>query len=137
MGKDLFGLGDNDIAELDRKNRDELLARNPDNQPEVTLEMWTLAHLTRGDQKVRTVVFGVVSECLTDDYMTGDIVCSTSLLDTPPHPKRRIYVSQALRFECKGAGSEITIPENELNSRLPDFEAGVNDIERHQSSGEE
>ncbi|WP_276512529.1 hypothetical protein [Marinobacter daepoensis] len=35
MGKDLFGLGDNDIAELDRKNRDELLARNPDNHPEV------------------------------------------------------------------------------------------------------
>ena len=137
MGKDLFGLGDNDIAELDRKNREELLARNPDNQPEVTLEMWTLAHLTRGDQKVRTVVFGVVSECLTDDYMTGDIVCSTSLLDTPPHPKRRIYVSQMLRYECKGAGSEITIPEDELNSRLPAPEAGVNDFEHHQSSGEQ
>lgn len=136
MGKDLFGLGDNDIAELDRKKRDELLARNPDNQPEVTLEMWTLAHLTRDNRRVRTVVFGVVSECLTDDYMVGDIVCSTSLLDTPPHPDRNIYVSQLLRFECKGTGSEITIPEEELDSRLPDPEGGVDHIKRRLDSDE-
>lgn len=126
MWEDLFGLGDNDIKELDRAKRDELRARNPDNEPEVTLEMWTLAHLTRDNEKIRTVVFGVVSGCLTNDYIVGDIACSTSLLPTPPHPQRRIFVSQRLRFECKGAGNEITVSEDELDSRLPGSGDGSN-----------
>lgn len=74
------------------------------------------------------VVYGVVTGCLTDDYRVGDVVCSPSLMSTPPHPGRRIYVSQNLRFECAGEGNEITIPEDELRRRLPDPDASTDDI---------
>jgi hypothetical protein len=123
MSEDLTGLGDNDISDIDRKRRDELRMRNSDNRPEVTLTMWTLAHLTRGNQIVRSVVYGIISECLTDDYMLGDIICSRSLIDTPEHRGRRIFVSQNLRFECVG-GNEITIPEDELSRQLPGSDTG-------------
>ena len=80
MSDDLFGLGDNDIADVDRRQREELRWRNPNNEPEVLLSMWTLARLTRDDKIVNTVVYGVVTKCLTDDYQVGDIVCSPPLL---------------------------------------------------------
>ncbi len=128
MSKDLLGFGDNDISELDSKKHQELCLRNPGNDPEVTLEQWTLAHLTRNGLPIGSVVYGVVTECLTDDYSVGDIVCSPGLLDTPEHPGRRIYVTQRLRYECKGAGNEITIPEGELSERLPDPNSELGDI---------
>ncbi len=136
MSKDLLGLGDNDIEHMDRQTRGELQKRNPDNQPEVTLLKWTLAQLTCNNQVMRTVVYGVVTECLTDVYRVGDIVCSPSLINTPPHPGRRIFVSQNLRFECKGEGNEITIPEDELRRRLPDPDASTDDIKRQIERGE-
>jgi len=136
MSKDLFILGDNDIADIDRRQREELRRRNPKNEPEVVLSMWTLAQLTRDDQIVRTVVYGVVTQCLTDDYQVGDIVCSPSLLSTPPHPGRRIYVTPRLRFECKGAGNEITIREDELSRRLLAPDADMDNIKRQIERGE-
>jgi hypothetical protein len=136
MSEDLTGLGDNDISEINRKRHEELRDRNPDNEPEVTLSKWTLARLTRGGQFARSVVYGVVTNCLTDDYRVGDIACSSSLVSTPPHPGRRIFVSQNLRFECQGAGNEITIPEEELNSRVPGPDESIDDIKRRLESGQ-
>jgi hypothetical protein len=136
MSENLTGLGDNDLADIDRERRDELRKRNPGNAPEVTLVMWTLAHLTRDERVVRTVVYGVVTRSLTDDYMLGEIVCSPPLYDMPTEPSRPIYVSQWLRFECKGKGNEITIPEDELQRRLPDPDADPNDIKRRLENGE-
>jgi hypothetical protein len=130
MSKNLLGLGDNDIDEMNHKRRAELRQRNPDNDPEVTLEMWTLAHLTRDDRVVKSLVYGVVTQCLTDDYMIGDIACSPSLLGTPDHPGRRIYVTQKLRYECKGAGNEVTISEAEFDERLLDPYANIDDSKR-------
>lgn len=136
MTDDLFGLGDNDRDALDRKKRDDLRDRNPDNQPEVVLSMWTLANLTEDGQVVRRAVYGLVDECLTDDYLSGDIACNESLIDVPEHLGRRIYVSQRLRFECKGIGNEITIPEEDLWLRLPDPGSSTDDIKRRLESGE-
>ena len=130
MTKDLTGLGDLDIEEMDRRRRDELRRRNPNNEPEVKLEPWTLAHLTRDNRPVRSVVYGVVTQCLTDDYLIGDIVCSPSLLSTPPHFGRRIYVTKHLRYECIGPGREVTIPEDELDTMqpYPDPDTDPNDV---------
>ncbi|WP_288944985.1 hypothetical protein [uncultured Marinobacter sp.] len=136
MTKDLTGQGDLDIKELDRKRREDLHKRNPNNVPEVTLQMWTLAHLTRDGQVVRKVVYGVVTQCLTDDYRVGEIVCSPDLYDTPHDPSRPICVSQWLRFECVGKGHEITISEDELQSRLPGPDADADKIRRKVESGE-
>ena len=136
MTKDLKGLGDLDIEEMDRRMRDELRRRNPNNQPEVTIEMWTLARLTRDDRMVRSVVYGVVTKCLTDDYLVGDIVCSPSLSSAPTHPGRCIYVTKDLRYECIGPGRQITIPEDDLATRLPDPDAGPGDIKRKVERGE-
>jgi hypothetical protein len=136
MSKDLTGLGDNDIEDLDRRRRNELRAQNPMNEAEVTLEMWTVATLTRDAQVVGRVVFGVVTRCLTDDYMLGAIACSPPLYDIEPVPEKRIYVSQWLRFECRGLGREVTIPENELQSRLPDPGADSDDIKHRIEGGE-
>jgi hypothetical protein len=136
MSKDGLGLGDNDIEGIDRRQRDKLREHNPGNEPEVVLEMWTLAHLTRDFDVVRAVVYGVVTQCLTDDYVLSEIVCSESLLDTPPHPSRRIYVSNQLRYECKGPGREITIPESELSKRLPDPATSIKDIKLQIERGE-
>ena len=131
MNKDLTGLGDLDIEEIDRKQREELRARDPNNDAEVLLEMWTLAHLTRNGKTVRRVVYGVVTRCLTEDYMDGEIVCSPDLYGIPSSPNgARVYCSQWLRFECKGPGKEITIPEEELSSRLPDPDQSIADIKR-------
>lgn len=136
MAKDLTGLGDLDVEDMDRRTRDEFRMRNPDNQSEVTLEMWTLARLTRDDQRLRSVVYGIVVGCLTDDYSIGDIACSGSLFDVPQHPDRRIFVSKRLRYECKGPGSEITIREDELEGRLPNSDASTDDVKRQKEHGE-
>lgn len=136
MSKDLFGLGDNDIADLDRRQQGELRRLNPTNEPEVVLSKWTLAHLTHNDQLVKTVVYGVVTKCLTDDYQLGDIVCSPSLLSTSPHPGRRIFVTPRLRFECKGAGKITKIREDELSKRLPDPDADTGEMNPKIESGE-
>ena len=132
MSEDLTGLGDIDVEELDRKKLEEMRRRNPNNQPEVVLTKWTLAHLTQASQVVRSVVFGKVAQCLTDHYQVGDIVCSLALKNTPEHPGRLIYVTQRLRYECIGEGSEVTIPEHELNSRIPDSDTGI-DGSNHQA----
>lgn len=136
MTRDTTGLGDLDIEELDRSRREKLRARNPKNDPEVTLQMWTFAHLTRNGQVVRRVVYGVVTQCMTDDYTTGEIACSPDLYDTPLDPSRPIFVSQWLRFECQGKGNEITIPEDELQHRLPHPDADPDEIKRRVESGE-
>jgi hypothetical protein len=137
MSDDLFGLGDNDIAEVDRRQREELGRRNPKNEPEVVLSMWTLARLTRDDKIVKTVVYGIVGKCLTDDYQVGDVVCSPPLLVTPRHHGRRIYVTPRLRFECKGAGNKITIREGDLSIGLPDPDADTDDINLQTERGEQ
>ena len=90
MRKDLTGLGDLDIEEIDRRRREELHHRNPNNLPEVTLTNWTFAQLICDDGVARSLVCGVVTECLTEDYQIGDFACSLQLLETPPHPGRRI-----------------------------------------------
>jgi hypothetical protein len=115
MSNDYLGLGDGDIDDIDRAKREELRRRNPNNRPEVRLEMWTLAQLTRNDKIVRTVVYGVVTDCLTDDYLPGEVVCSPALIQVID----RICVSQHLRYELKGPGNEITIDESDLQGRLP------------------
>lgn len=135
MNKDL-GLGDLDIEEIDRRKREELRRRNPDNEPEVTLEMWTLARLTRDDQVVRSVVLGVVTKCLTDDYLVGDVVCSPALVSVPMPPGRLIYVTMKLRYECIGPGREVTIAEDELDNLLPDPSADMDDIKRRLERGD-
>ncbi|QSP94008.1 hypothetical protein LPB19_12495 [Marinobacter salinisoli] len=136
MSDDLLGLGDNDIDALDQKKREDLRSRNPNNEPEVVLSMWTLATLTQAGEVVKKVVFGVVEQCLTDDYQTGDIACSESLIDVPQHPETRIYVSQKLRYECKGIGREVTIAEEEFWRCLPDTDASIDDLKRRLERGE-
>lgn len=135
MTENLLGLGDNDIADLNRSKLEELRKRNPENRPEVTLEMWTLAILMQDDQVVKKVVYGVVTECLTDDYTVGEIACSQSLIDVPQHPGRRIFVSQKLRYEGKGPGTTITIPEHELDPRLPNPDDNIEAIRRRVEDG--
>lgn len=135
MTKDLTGLGDLDIKELDRKRREDLHKRNPNNVPEVTLQMWTLAHLTRDGE----VVKGRLWSChaVPDRRLQyREIVCSPDLYDAPHDPSRLICVSQWLRFECLGKGHEVTIPEDELQSRLPDPDADADKIKRKLESGE-
>lgn len=95
------------------------MRRNPENRPEVVLSKWTLANLTVDDKVVRTVVYGVVTESLTDQYGLGDIICSPSLIRAAMDEDHRIYASKHLRFECQGRGNEITIPESDLSTRLP------------------
>lgn len=70
------------------------------------------------------VVFGVVTRCLTDHYMLGEIVCSPPLYDIRFDPEQRIYVSQWLRFECRGLGREITIPETDADEIKRRLEGG-------------
>jgi hypothetical protein len=82
-----------------------------------------------------TLVSGIIEPLHTDDHLVGDIACSLSLLDTPEHPGRRIFVTQKLRYECKGTGNEVTIPEEELNSRLPDPDATMEDNKRRLERG--
>ena len=125
MSDDLLGFGDNDIADLDRRQQEELRRRNPQNEPEVVLSMWTLARLTRDDKIMTTVVYGIVTKCLTDDYQAGDVVCSPPLLRATRQQGRRIYVTSRLRFECKGAGNIIRIHEDELRKKLPAPVAGT------------
>jgi hypothetical protein len=120
MSDDIFGLGDNDIQDLERAKREDLRRRNPDNVPEIQLENWTHARLLRDEKIVREVVFGCVVSCLTDDYQVGDIVCSHAIVYTP-EPLGHIYATQRLRFECLKYGSEITIDESELESYLLDL----------------
>ncbi|MDO6442060.1 hypothetical protein [Marinobacter sp. 2_MG-2023] len=135
MTENLLGLGDNDIADYDRRKREELRQRNPENRAEVTLEMWTLAILLRDDQVVKKVVYGVVTDCLTGDYTIGEVACSQSLINVPQHPGRRIFVSQKLRYECKGPGTTVTIPEHELNTHLPYPDDDIEAIKRRVESG--
>lgn len=135
MTGNLLGLGDNDVADLDRSKREELRKRNPENRPEVTLEMWTLAILMQDDRVVKKVVYGVVTECLTDDYTVGEIACSHALIDVPQHPGCRIFVSQRLRYECKGPGTTVTIPEHELDPRLPNPDDNIEAIKRRVEDG--
>jgi len=125
VSKDLTGLGDLDIEELDRKRREKLREQNPNNEPAIFLERWTLAHLTRDDRVVSRVVFGVVIKTLTDDYIIGEIVCSQQLLDVPQHQGRKIFVSRQLRYECTGPGREVTIDENELKNYFPNSDSTV------------
>ena len=136
MRKDLAGLGDLDIEEINRKQREEFRHRNPHNSPEVTLSDWLLVRVTRNDQLVRTFVYGVVTECLTDDYQIGDTACSTPLLDTPPHPGRSVYVSQKLRYDCKGPGTAVSISEDEFKNRLANPETSVEELRRCLKHGE-
>jgi hypothetical protein len=118
MFDDLFNLGDNDIADLDRAKREDLRRRNPNNEPEIQLENWTHARLTRDGKIVREVVFGCVVRCLTDDYQIGEIVCSHAIVYTPDHSSRRIYATQRIRFECLKNGNEITVDESEFECRF-------------------
>lgn len=118
MSDSLLGLGDNDIEMINRQRREELIRRNPENRPEVVLSKWTLANLTVDGEVVRTVVYGLVTESLTDQYGLGDIICSPSLIRAAMDIERRIFASKHLRFECHGRGNEITIPESDLRTRL-------------------
>lgn len=135
--KDLTGLGDLDIEDLDRRRREQLRALNPHNRSEVVLEMWTLAHLRRGDKIVRRVVYGVCTESLADDYVQGEIICSPDLYNImPPDDEPQVYCSKRLRYECRGPGREITIQEEELKDCLSDPGADPADIRRRIEDGE-
>lgn len=114
----LLGLGDLDIADIDWQQRESLRARNPHNQPEVTLAKWTHATLTRDGKDVGHVVCGCVTQCLTDDYGVGEFVCSERIVYVPDHPGRCIYVTNRLRYECVGDGNEITVAESDLHRLL-------------------
>ena len=115
---DFLGLGDNDIADLDRQKRNERRRNNPHNEPEVQLELWTLARVYRDGCEVNRVVYGCVTRCLVQDIVVGEIVCSDPIIPTPEHAGRRIYVTKNLRYECLKEGNEISIDENELKLRL-------------------
>lgn len=133
---DMIGLGDNDIADFDRKKREEIRRRNPNNEAEVALEMWTLANLTRGQRVVKKVVYGVVSRTFVDNYLPGEIVCSAALFDIHYNEENLVCVTQRFRYECTGPGREITIPEHALDSYLPDPDADPDDIKRRIENNE-
>lgn len=128
MSDSLLGLGDNDIEAINRQQREELVRRNPENRPEVVLSKWTLADLTVDGKVVRAVVYGVVTESLTDKFGIGEIICSPSLIRAAMDSERRIYASKHLRFECRGRGNEITIPESDLRTRLPNVGGQMDDL---------
>jgi hypothetical protein len=96
MSDNIFGLGYNDIHDLERAKRGDLRRRNPDNALEIQLENWTHARLLRDEKIVRDFIFGCVVSCLTDNYQAGDIVCSHAIVYTP-EPLGHIYATQRLR----------------------------------------
>ena len=116
---DFLGLGYNDIADLDRQKRNERRRNNPHNEPEVQLELWTLARVYRDGCEVNRVVYGCVTRSLVQDIVVGEIVCSDPIIPTPEHLGRRIYVAKNLRYECLKDGNEISIDEEDLKLHLP------------------